>query len=46
VLQRFSIQKFHYQEGARRIFVYVVKGADVRMVQRRCRASFAPEAFE
>jgi hypothetical protein len=46
VLQSVSVEEFHHQEGARWIFVYTVKDADVWVVQCRCRASFAPEAFE
>ena len=46
VLQRHALQEFHGDEGMAVLLADFVYGADVGMIQRGSRASFAAEAFE
>ena len=46
VLQRLPLQIFHGDERFSLILRYLINGADIRMVQRRRRASLALKAFQ
>jgi hypothetical protein len=45
LFQRLAFQQLHGDEGLAFVLVNVVDGADVRMIERRRRASFALGAF-
>jgi hypothetical protein len=46
LLERFTLEQFHYQEELPFVLLNVVNGADVGVIQRRSRPCFAAEALQ
>ncbi len=46
MLQGGTLHELHDQKGAALLLLNIVNGADIRMIERRCGASFALEAFQ
>src|ERR1700745_1201582 len=46
MLERYSLQKLHHDEGTLLMLADLVNRADVGVVQRRRRSRFAPKTFQ